>query len=121
MTTFAAPHRFAHGDIPTAAQLQTYCTALDAIHERMGDALLVYSSANLLPGEDNNHFFIHRYRYLWFKGNGTLEDPTPGGETITLSDDDEPTRYDLDGVDWIVQGKLYYVSDCVWCQETERG
>ncbi len=122
MTTYAAPHRFAHGDIPTAAQLQTYATALDALHERMGDVLLIYSSANLNSGEDNNHFFIHRHRYLWFQGNGTLEDPAAGGETLTLSDDDgNPTRYDLDGLGWLVPGKLYYVSDCTWCMETFRG
>ena len=121
MTSYSPPHRFAHADIPTAAQLQTYCTALDAIHERMGDKLLIYSSANLLPGEDNNHFFVHRYRYLWYRGDGTLEDPAPGGATISLSDGDEPTRLDLASIGWLAPGKLYYVSDCVWCQETERG
>jgi len=118
--SYQVPPRPVHGDIPTAAMMNKYSDSLNAIHDITGDVMRAYPSAKLNTGEDNNHFFIHRFRWLWYFGNGTLEDADAGNETITLTDSDTPTRYDLSSVSWLVFGKLYYVSDCLWCMETER-
>lgn len=120
MTTYAAPHRFAHGNIPTAAQLTTYATALDAIHERMGDALLIPASAHLKPGEDLDHQALRRPgdRYLWIYGDGSLSVPAiPTINDQALTDDDQPTRFDLDALG-IPVGAILRVSDCTWIMVT---
>lgn len=115
MTTYAAPHRFQHGDIPTAAQLTTYATALDAIHERMGDALMIFASAHLKVGEDNNHWGLRRPgdRYLFVYGDGTLTIPATDVGDQTITDEDQPTLFDMDALG-IPIGALFYISDSTW-------
>jgi len=117
--SYQVPKRWSHGDIPVAADMNKYSDSLNAIHDITGDALRGYPSAKLQAGEDENHFFVHRYRWLWYIGSGTLEDADAENETITLSGDTTPKRYDLSSVSWLTVGKLFYVSDCAWCQETE--
>lgn len=41
-------------------------------------------------------------------GTGTLVDFSDPLNTVSLSDDGIPTQYDLDSVDWMAYGKLYY-------------
>lgn len=120
MTAYAAPHRFAHGSMPTAAQLTTYATALDAIHERMGDVLLIPASAHLKVGEDLDHQALRRPgdRYLWVRGDGTLSVPAiPTINDQTITDTDEPTRFDLDALG-IPVGAILRVSDSTWIMLT---
>jgi len=92
---------FKHGEYPLAADLNklggndTYFdTVIDPnIFGARYGSRIVYS---------------HTYRYLWFFGTGTLVDLSDPLNTVSLSDDGIPTQYDLDSVDWMAYGKLYY-------------
>lgn len=116
---YAVPHRFSHGDIPTAAQMTTYTDALDAIYALLGDVQMFYGAANLKGAEDNNHWHIRRagYRWLWIYGNGTLTVPSTGAGDETLTDSDQPTRFDLNALG-VPLGALFYVSDSIYCVVT---
>jgi hypothetical protein len=113
---YAVPHRFAHGDIPTAAQLTTYTDALDAIYAVLGDVQQFYGAASLKGAEDNNHWFIRRpgLRWLWVRGDGTLTVPAVDIGDDALTDSNEPTRFDLDALG-VPIGALFYVSDSLYC------
>jgi len=115
---YSTPKTWSHGDQPNAAEMNKYSDSLNAIHDITGDVEYFFPTAHLKVGEDNNHFMRHTHRWLWFYGNGTLEDADALNETITLTDSDQPTRYDLNTVTWLAPGKLYYCSDVTWCLET---
>lgn len=116
---YQVPKQFVHGDIPTAADMQKYSDALNAIHDRTGDVLRVFPSAHVLAGNDHDyHVFVHRYRWLYYQSTGTIEDiADPTNNTQTLSEDGEPTLLDLNTIDWLYPGKLYAVTGCTWAME----
>lgn len=118
--SYSTPTPFAHGDIPTAADMTIYGDDLDVLHTYIGDVLIAWPAANALPGEDNDHhYFVHRYRWLYFKGSGTLVDSAGVEDDITLSETSEPTLYDLNSVDWMYPGKLYSVDGSTYAMEVE--
>ena len=117
--SYAAITPFAHAETLVAAKLTQLADNLDAIHDSMGDALLNWPAANAIPGEDNDlAYMVHRYRWFWFQSNGTLVDAADSANTVTLTEDTEPTLLDLNGVSWMYPGKLYYVTGVTWCMET---
>lgn len=116
---YSTPPHFQHGDIPVAADMNKYSDDLEAIHERMGDAIYAFPAAHALPLEDHDQaYMVHRYRWFWFQSNGTLVDAADSANTVTLTEDTEPTLLDLNGVSWMYPGKLYYVTGVTWCMET---
>jgi hypothetical protein len=117
---YQIPPQWSHGDIPTAALMQKYSDAENAIHDITGDRLYARPAAHALAGVDNDyHVFVHRYRWLWFQSNGTLEDiADPANNTQTLTEDTEPTLLDLNTVDWMYPGKIYAVTGCTYAMET---
>lgn len=117
---YQIPVQWAHGDVPTAALMNKYSDALNAIHDIVGDKLKALPAAHALAGVDNDyHVFVHRYRWLWFQSNGTLEDiADPVNNTQTLTEDEEPTLLDLNTVDWMYFGKIYACTGVTWCMET---
>jgi len=117
---YSTPDRWSHGDQPTDVKMQKYSDSLNAIHAITGDNEVYFAAAHLIPPEDENHFIRHIHRWLFYVGDGTLEDADAANETITLSDaygDGTENRYDLGSVSWLAPGKLYYVSDCTWAVE----
>lgn len=117
--SWSAPKAWAHGDTVAHTDMQTYSDDEDAIHDRMGDVLLNWPSANAIPLEDNDlAYMIHRFRYFWFKSNGTMIDPADSANTVTLTEDEEPTMLDLNSVSWLYPGKLYQITGVTWCMET---
>ena len=115
---YQVPTHFVHGNIPVAADMTKYKDALDAIHAITGDVLKARPSAHALAGVDNDiHYFIHRYRWLYFQSSGSIEDPSDATHSITLTEDTEPTVYDLNSVDWLYPGKIYYTNGVTWCAE----
>lgn len=117
-----SPVTFQHGQTLTAANLQQLEDNLDAVHDKLGDALIVYPSANLVTGTDENHWALRRPgdRYLWISGNGTLSVPAiPTINDQALSDSDTPTRFDLDSLG-IPVGAILRVSDCTWVMVTQE-
>lgn len=117
---YSTPDRWAHGDQPNATNMQKYSDSLNAIYALVGDAEYFFPAANLYGGETDTHVIRHTYRWLFFVGDGTLEDPDAAGETITLTDgygDGTENRYDLNSVTWLAPGKLYNVAECTWAME----
>lgn len=91
---------FKHGDYPLAAELN-----------KLGSNDTEFNSIidpNVFGARYGSRItYSHSFRYLWFKGTGTIVDLSDSGNTVSLSDDGVPTQYDLDSVDWMSYGKLY--------------
>lgn len=115
---YTTPPTHAHGDEALAAQLQIFCDDLDYLYTLLKG--VNFPSAHAVPGLDNDrHYFIHRHRWLWFQSDGALVDPENEVDNVeTLTEDTEPTLFDLSTVDWLYVGKKYYVDTCTWAQET---
>lgn len=117
--SWSTPPTWAHGDIPTGAQMQIYSDDEEAIHERTGDASWYFLAAHAAVGVDNDQaYMVHRYRWFWFQSNGALVDSADATNTVTLTEDTEPTLLDLNTVSWMYPGKLYYITGVTWCMET---
>ena len=121
--SYAAPTRWKHGDTPTAALMQPYSDDLEALHAIVGDAprnyAVLWSFDNVDPDfAGSDFYFVHKRRWLIYRGDGELVDPSGAGTTITLSGSGTALlAYDLDGVDWMTPGKLYQCKDCVFALE----
>lgn len=115
---YAVPFQWAHGDYPTAARLNLYKSGLDAIHDALGDYSLNPAVARRIDPVQG-YYFLHRHRWLLYRGAGRIEDPAGVGETVNLSEADDMgwTTYDLDNVEWLIPGKLYQVQAVIACLE----
>jgi hypothetical protein len=117
--SWSTPPTWAHGDTVAHTDMQIYSDDENAIYAKMGSVLLNFPSANAIPGEDNDlAYMVHRYRWFWFKSNGTLVDPANSANTVTLTEDTEPTMLDLNSVSWLYPGKLYQITGVTWSMET---
>ena len=108
---------YAHGDILTSANLQQLDDNLDAVYAVLGDAARFYPAAVLESGEDEDHWFSHRYRWLYYRGNGTISIAALGISDEALTDTDSPTRLDLSTYG-MAPGTLYKISDCDYAFES---
>lgn len=116
---YQTPPQWEHGDIPTAALMQKYSDALDAIHANLGDVKKFYLVAAAVAGEDNDAGeHIHRSRWLWVSGPATIVDPAGIEDDVSVSADTEPTRFDTQSVSWLNFGQKYRVTGCSWSMET---
>lgn len=115
--SYSTVAKFEHGEILTSAKLTQLDANLDAIYAVLGDAAQFRSAAALVSPEDEDHWIVHRFRWLWFKGDGTLSIPALGVNDEAISDSDSPTRLDLNAYK-MGPGTLYKISDCTWCLET---
>lgn len=117
--SWSTPPRWAHGETVTDEDMQILSDDEDAIYARTGAALLNFPAANAIAGEDNDlAYMVHRYRWFWFKSSGTIVDPADAANTVTLTEDTEPTLLDLNSVTWMYPGKLYQITGVTWCMET---
>ena len=116
---YSTPPTWAHGDTVSHTNLQIYSDDEEAIHARTGDASRYFLAAHAAVGVDNDQaFMVHRYRWFWFASNGTIVDAADATNTVTLTEDTEPTLLDLNTVSWLYPGKLYYITGVTWCMET---
>lgn len=114
---YTVPPQWAHGDYPTAANVNKFKTALDAVHDIVGDVQLNYPCITNLT-VDKGYYFVHQYRWLHYRGDGEITDPAGAGDTVTISGDGNNFLvYDLLQVDWIYPGKLYEVKDVTMAAE----
>jgi hypothetical protein len=110
-----------HGDYATAAKLNQYKDGLDAINATLGAIDYEYPLIHR-TGDMHTHYFINLYRYLVYRGVGALSDPNNDFESVSLSNTDGAwIAYDLAGVEWIVQGKLYEVQGVTEAYESSSG
>lgn len=113
MTT--VPHKWTHGDEVTSARLNGLITAMDEIYAVRRDYPFLIATPYASTGET---FTLYKQRrYLHFGSTGTLEDPTGVEDDITLSEDADIGRgtLDLESVDWLAPGAMFYVNGCSWC------
>lgn len=117
MTT--VPHRWQHGDQVTVTRLNGMITAMDEIFAMTRDYGYLPATPGALTGET---FTLHRLRrYLHYASNGTLEDPAGVEDDVALSEDADISRgtLDLDTIDWLAPGAMFYVNGCsrVWLDD----
>lgn len=106
---------WAHGNKPTAAQMNQYKTVLDA-------AYVALEGGNWqLPAQHMSEAvfgLLHCYRYLHFGSQGALVDPTGIQDDVSLSDGSTGHGVlDLDSLGWLGYGRRYEVTGVTWCQE----
>jgi hypothetical protein len=118
---YQVPKLWAHGDIPTGAEMQKYVDAINAINSTFGVRTFT-NAAFFTEGDNVTWSFIHRQPFLWYKDGATLYDPfNPEKYTESLSKEDGSwQRYDLRNVKWLYIGKLYCVYDADGCMEHWR-
>jgi hypothetical protein len=121
---YEIPEIWQHGDYPTAAKLNKYKSGLDAIHAMWGDKdfeyPLIHTGGAAVAGELHSHWFINRYRYLVYNGEGSIHDPGNVFDTVSLEDASWAT-YDLTTIEWIIPGKLYEVQGVREAKESDTG
>lgn len=117
--SYQVPPQWEHGDIPIATLMNKYSDALNAIHDSLGDVKKFYLVAAAVAGEDNDAAeHVHRARWLWVSGPATIVDPAAVEDDVSISADEEPTRFDTQSVNWLTFGKRYRVTGCSWSMET---
>jgi hypothetical protein len=117
VTTYVVPKQWSRGDVPTAAQMNQYSTALTAAHEVVGDTAV---NPVIQQGVSEARFFLrHTHRYLFFRSQGQIEDPNGVEDPVSLSEQKSGavTRFDLDDVGWLNYGMIYMVTGCSQCME----
>jgi len=118
-SSYAAPQRWSHGDTVSAANMNKYKTALDAAYSRSGDEQYIQlvrqnNTPDGASGYRGGYFFVHRQRWLHFVGDQVeIVDPILGNDT----QEETTSPVDLYTVDWLAEGMLYEVKDCVFCTE----
>jgi len=122
--SYSTPPQWSHGNTPTAAAMNKYSDALNALYAIAGNAALnfaTYQDRKNQPNavNDSGFYFIHKQRWLWFRSTGQIEDPAGLNDDVSLSDNGTMTSYDLDTVDWLAYGALYRVTGCNFCCEDD--
>lgn len=121
---YTAPPQWAHGDIPTAANMQKYSDGLNAIYTAINGKKHIRASRLrqwLTRSSDTHHLGVtdalsyllnvHQWRWLLYQGAGTLSN-VAGSETTSLPDTTNggTNTFDLDSVDWLNYGMIYRVN-----------
>jgi hypothetical protein len=127
--TYTPVQTWTHGDVPTAAQMNTIANDLNQMHptaDRQSPLWLEHEIATtqlpLVVGNGPEHglsylgpvgfYLAHRWRWLRYRGAGkvmsldetyeqSLSDSDPAGET---------QLFDLDSLSWLTYGQGYYVA-----------
>jgi hypothetical protein len=114
---YAVPPTWQHGDYPTAVKIAKYKDGLDAIYATVGNVQL-HPAVIRRMGEIESYWLVNHYRWLIYRGDGGIHDPSGSGDTVALSGSGSTwLNYDLSQVDWIFPGKLYHVEDVLGCFE----
>lgn len=106
---------WAHGDKPTAAQVNEYKTVLDAANTALSGGTIQLPAMHVSEAVFG---IVHCYRYLHFGSQGALVDPTGVQDDVGLSDGGAGHGVlDLDSMGWLGYGRRYEVTGVTWCQE----
>ena len=120
--TYKPKSNWAHGDRPTAAQLNTVADDLTEMKDVAGSESPIWPQHQLQPFlvwaeqgtsryQGQRYRITHRWRYLRWRGAGKIISADRLNEQ-TLSDSDpvgESQVLDLDGVEWLDYGMTYLV------------
>ena len=110
---------WAHGDYPTAAQMNEYKTVLDAAKAALNAGSPALPMQVAAEHASSGEFWVwHCYRYLHYGSNGVLVDQDGVYPDVSLSEDDNQLGVlDLDSLGWLQYGRVYKVTGVTWCQE----
>ena len=117
---YEVPPVWSHGDVPTAALMNTYSNGQNAI-----DALLDISDKNVtspvFDGDEDDAIWIftHLNRYLIYDDECTVYQ---WGNADNITSLEEPPVgevgvYDLDTISWLTYGMVYAVEGTAWAIE----
>lgn len=102
------------GQLPTAALMNRYSTALNEAHALLGD-----SAINVVADKASEavYYLVHTYRFLQFKSQGQIEDVAGVGASVGLTETTGQAVYDLDSISWLSYGMMYRVTGVTSCME----
>lgn len=114
---YTAPPTFAHGDYPTAALLNVLSSNIVELATQLASYNPV---APELPTEGGT--FINVYRWLHYRSvdgqTPTILDPTEIGSSQTLPNSTSVvSTYDLSNVSWLIPGRQYTLTGCLYAFE----
>lgn len=114
---YSAPHRFSHGEYPTAANINKYKDGLDDLYARLG-SYYINPFITFRKNGIQSFWIVHNQRWLLWRGTGWIEDPSGIESNITLTGDSAQWfAYDLSQVEWLIMGKLYQIQNVDVCFE----
>jgi hypothetical protein len=110
---YSVPPTFAHGDYPSAANLNVLSANLTALSTILTSINLAAPVINVTRGG----VFINVYRWLHYQSldgqSVAIVDPTGIGNSQTLPESvTSVTTYDLSGVSWLIPGRQYILTGC---------
>lgn len=126
--TYSAPKIWSHGDLPTAAELNKYSSSLNYLYDHIGGgsvnpAIMSNRSEhswNASTANESGMYVIHKNRYLHYlnsDSNAEISDPSNVGDDVALGNTGAWAVYDLEQIDWMTPGKIYYVKFATACAE----
>lgn len=126
---YAPPKRWTHGDLLTASDLNTLSTGISEVQQITGLMAIepCAPAMNLkLTGITMTLVqacvFVHKKRYLHYKGNGKITNLSQDKET-SISDSGTPSSvYDLETINWLGYGMIYRVTgdQMIFCAEDDE-
>lgn len=108
--TYTPPPRFAHGDEPTAAQLNTLSDNQAYLSGVLGG---IQPAVPAVGGKTLAMVHVWRWLHYWTTDETTAQigDPSGAGEPVSLADSGGAWAvYDLAQVSWLSQGQVYTVT-----------
>lgn len=119
---YEVPRQWAHGDVPTAAQMNAYSNALASIKsvaDRMppNPALLKFGG----DPDDAEWRITHAARWLHVPDACTLYNANDSSQTTSVPEPPSGTilAFDLNTVDWLLPGTHYIVDGVPWAFERD--
>lgn len=116
---YAAPARWIHGDEVTAAKLNIYSTDLAFFNTVYAGKNAHFATMQLAGERHTSYFIVHRYRWLWFRGEGRLDKfgPAPQDGTDLSSGNVWAMAMDLDSVAFLHYGDQYLITGVTFAFE----
>lgn len=118
---YTVPKTWAHGDVPTGAEMNKYKLALEEIKAVLETRQRRNAAMYVLGGANPRWRFVNVHPYLWYRGGGMLQDPAnPDNDTALPDTDGAWKKISLHDNKWIYPGKMYQVLDVESCGEFWR-
>lgn len=108
---YTAPFHFEHGSAISLARIQAYSDDITAIYARLG-GVDIYPPTFFINGS-RTYTMIHRYRWLYYRGEGYLElfAGTDKHRTTLNSGSAWYAALDLNSLSsWLFAGDLYVIA-----------
>ena len=111
--------RWSHGDQVTAANMNILSDNIEYLYSLSGGIDANFAVPQI-GGSDRrpSYTVVHRFRWLWYRGSGNMEDFAGNNDTSLDSGDAWAVALDLDTLGWLFYGSLYTVSGVSWAMET---